>query len=86
MGTSSNFLSIIEEVLEYAQEFFMEFLQVYRTCEKDCCAFGLMRGWPTDTYKIQEENVIEEGWVPQYNNPRGFNQGVWGGFKRGRGW
>jgi hypothetical protein len=53
--------------------------------EKDCHAFDLMRERTLDAYKIQEENVTAEGGIPQYNTPRGFNQGGRGGFGRGRG-
>jgi hypothetical protein len=44
-----------------------------------------MRECTSDAYIIQEENVAEEGGVPQYNTPRGFNQGGHGGFDRVQG-
>jgi hypothetical protein len=47
--------------------------------------FDLMRESTLDMYKIQEENVVEEGGAPQYNNKIIFNLGNKGNFGRGRG-
>jgi hypothetical protein len=42
-----------------------------------------MRKCPSNEYIIMEENVAEEGGIPQYNTLRGFNQSGHGGFNRG---
>jgi len=46
---------------------------------------NLMRECIANSYKIQEENIVVEGGVTYYNNPRGFSQGGKGGFNIGRG-
>jgi hypothetical protein len=53
--------------------------------EKDFHAFNLMREQTSDMYRIQEENVVAEGGVLQYNTQSGFNPWNRGTFGRGRG-
>jgi hypothetical protein len=38
-----------------------------------------MREHTSDMYRIQEENTMTEGGIPQYNNQRGF---IPGGLRR----
>jgi hypothetical protein len=59
--------------------YFVIFFKSVGHDEKECHALDLMREQTVDTYKVQGED-ISEGGVPQYNTPRGYNQGGRGGF------
>jgi hypothetical protein len=62
---------------------FLKFFKSIGHEEKDCHTFNLRGECTSDVYRIQEENVTEEGGGAQYNNQRGFNQGNRGKFGRG---
>jgi hypothetical protein len=64
---------------------YFNFCKSVRHNEKYCRTFDLMRECTSNDYKIREENVVAKGGIPQYNTPRGFNQGGHGGFNRGLG-